>query len=315
MQEKSDSEAARMTSKNDELIVRTEKLTKKFGNLVAVNDLNLEIHRGEIFGFLGPNGSGKTTTIGMLLGLIRPSAGRVEIFGQDISKNPDAILPRIGVVMERPGLYPYLSGRDNLSVLARITGGVDHGRIEEVLDLVGLAARAKDKFQIYSQGMKQRLSLAAALLNDPEFIILDEPTNGLDPAGLKEVRELIKSLGKRGKTIFLSSHLLHEVEQVCDHLAVVKQGKVMAQGEASQLLRRGGALELKVTDVEKAVAILKSVEWISSVTREDDTIQVDVPLERTAEISALLARNNVFISEMKAKESTLEKFFLEVTEG
>jgi ABC-2 type transport system ATP-binding protein len=304
-----------MSNKTDDLIVRTEGLTKRFGNLVAVNDLNLEIHRGQIFGFLGPNGSGKTTTIGMLLGLIRPSAGRVEIFGRDISENPDAILPRIGVVMERPGLYPYLSGRDNLSVLARITGGVDHGRIEEVLDLVGLASRAKDKFQIYSQGMKQRLSIAAALLNDPEFIILDEPTNGLDPAGLKEVRELIKSLGKQGKTIFLSSHLLHEVEQVCDHLAVVKQGKVMAQGEASQLLRRGGVLELKVTDIEKAVAILKSTEWISSVMREDDTIQVDVPLERTSEISALLARNNVFISEMKAKENTLEKFFLEVTEG
>ena len=141
--------------------------------------------------------------------------------------------------MEKPGLYPYLSGRDNLFVLARITGGVDHERIEEVLDLVGLASRAKDKFQIYSQGMKQRLSIAAALLNDPEFIILDEPTNGLDPAGMKEVRELIKSLGKQGKTIFLSSHLLHEVEQVCDHLAIVKQGKVMAQGETSQSASQG----------------------------------------------------------------------------
>jgi ABC-2 type transport system ATP-binding protein len=304
-----------MSNKTNELIVRTERLTKKFGDLIAVNDLNLEIHRGEIFGFLGPNGSGKTTTIGMLLGLIRPSSGRVEIFGQDISRNPDAILPRIGVVMEKPGLYPYLSGRDNLSVLARITGGVNHQRIEEVLGLVGLASRAKDKFQIYSQGMRQRLSLAAALLNDPEFIILDEPTNGLDPAGMKEVRELIKSLGKEGKTIFLSSHLLHEVELVCDHLAVIKQGKVMAQGEASQLLRRGGALELKVTDIEKAVAILKSVEWISSVTRENDTILLGVPPERTAEISALLARNDVFVSEMKTKESTLEQFFLEVTEG
>lgn len=303
-----------MSDKTNEVIVKTEHLTKKFGKLVAVNDLNLEIHRGEIFGFLGPNGSGKTTTIGMLLGLIRPSAGRIEIFGQDIRENLTAILPRIGAVMEKPGLYPYLSGRDNLSILARITGGADHQRIEEVLNLVGLASRAKDKFQTYSQGMKQRLSLAGALLTYPEFIVLDEPTNGLDPAGMKEIRELIKSLGKQGKTIFLSSHLLHEVEQVCDHLAIVKQGKVIAQGETSRLLQRGGMLQLKVTDVEKAVALLKSVDWISSVTRENDTIEVNVPPERTSEISALLAKNNVFVSEMKTKESSLESFFLEVTE-
>jgi ABC-2 type transport system ATP-binding protein len=216
--------------------------------------------------------------------------------------------------MEKPGLYPYLSGKDNLSVLARIRGGASHERIEEVLNLVGLASRAKDKFQTYSQGMKQRLSIAGALLNNPELVILDEPTNGLDPAGMKEIRELIKSLGKEGTTIFLSSHLLHEVEQVCDHLAIVKEGKVMTQGETSRLLQRGGILQLKVTDIDKAVAILKSMKWISSVTKENDTIQVTVPPERAPEISALLAKNDVFVSEMKSKESTLESFFLEVTE-
>jgi len=303
-----------MSTKTNEVIVKTEHLTKMFGKLVAVDDLNLEIHRGEIFGFLGPNGSGKTTTIGMLLGLVKPSAGRIEIFAQDITNSLTAILPRIGVVMDKPGLYPYLSGKDNLSILARIRGETNHERIEEVLNLVGLASRAKDKFQTYSQGMKQRLSIAGALLNHPEFLILDEPTNGLDPAGMKEIRELIKSLGKEGTTIFLSSHLLHEVELVCDHLAIVKEGKVIAQGETSRLLQRGGVLQLKVTDTDKAVAILKSVDWISAVTRENDTIQVTAPPERTPEISALLAKNDVFVSEMKSKESTLESFFLEVTE-
>jgi ABC-2 type transport system ATP-binding protein len=250
----------------------------------------------------------------MLLGLIRPSAGRIEIFGLDIGQRLAAILPRIGVVMEKPGLYPYLSGRANMLVLDRISGGMNHRRIEEVLELVGLTSRANDKFQTYSMGMKQRLAIAGALLSDPEFIILDEPTNGLDPSGMKEVRELIKSLGNQGKTIFLSSHLLHEVEQVCDHLAIVKHGKVIAQGETGHLLRRGGVLQLRVTDAEKAIDILKSTEWITSVTREDNAIQVDVPLERAADISALLARNNIFLSELKARESTLETFFLEVTE-
>jgi len=304
-----------MDNKTNTVIVKTENLTKRFGNLVAVNELNLEVHRGEIFGFLGPNGSGKTTTIEMLIGLIRPSAGRIELFGQDITERLTAILPRIGAVLEKPSLYPYLSGRDNLLLLARISGAVNHKRIEDVLELVGLTSRANDKFQNYSMGMKQRLAISAALLSDPELIILDEPTNGLDPSGMKEVRGLIKSLGNQGKTIFLNSHLLHEVEQICDHLAIVKQGKIIAQGETSRLLRRGGALQLKVTDTDKAVAILKSAEWISSVTREDNSIQVNVPLERAVDISALLAKNNIFLSEMKAVESTLETFFLEVTES
>lgn len=303
-----------MNDKKNDIIIKTQKLTKIFGSLVAVNALDLEINRGEIFGFLGPNGSGKTTTIGMLLGLVKPSSGRIEIFGQDIRNNLTAILPRIGATMDKPGLYPYLSGRDNLSILAKTSGLADNKRIEEVLDLVGLASRAKDKFQTYSMGMKQRLSIAGTLLNKPELIILDEPTNGLDPAGMKEIRELIKTLGKEGATILLSSHLLHEVEQICGSLAIIKEGKVIAQGETSHLIQRGGVLQLKVTDTDKAVNILKSVMWITSLTREQDTLHITVPQERNWEISALLAKNDVFVSEMKTKESTLESFFLEVTE-
>ena len=228
-----------------EILIQTEHLTKRFGKLVAVDELNLEIHRGEVFGFLGPNGAGKTTTIGMMVGLIKPTGGRVKIFGLDIKNNLPNILPRVGVVMDYPAFYPYLSGRDNLRLLARVTGGINDDRIEQVLEIVELASRAKDKYQTYSHGMKQRVGIACALLHDPEFLILDEPASGLDPAGMKDIRELIARLGQEGRTIFLSSHLLHEVEQVCDHMAIIKQGKIIAQGGVTELLRRGAVLELQ----------------------------------------------------------------------
>jgi ABC-2 type transport system ATP-binding protein len=197
--------------------------------------------------------------------------------------------------------------------LARVTGGINNDRVEQVLKIVELTSRAKDKFQTYSLGMKQRVGIAGALLNDPEFLILDEPTSGLDPAGMKEIRELITRMGQEGKTIFLSSHLLHEVEQVCDHVAIIKQGKLIAQGGVTELLRRGAMLELRVTNPDKAMAILQEQSWVSSVIREGDLLLVEAPSEQTAEISALLAKNDIFVSEMKPRESTLESFFLEVT--
>jgi len=301
-------------SKDSEVIVRTEHLTKRFGHLVAVEDLNLEIHQGEVFGFLGPNGAGKTTTIGMMLGLIEPTAGRVEVFGLDVRNNLASILPRVGVLMEKPSFYPYLSGRDNLHLFARVSGGVSRDRIEQVLELVELSGRARDKFKIYSQGMKQRLGIACALLHDPEFIILDEPTTGLDPAGLKEIRDLIIKLGREGKTIFLSSHRLHEVEQVCGQVAIIKQGRMIAQGMMKDLLKRGGMLQLRVTEPDRAMAVLREQSWISPLTREGDLLLLGISAERAAEVSALLAENGIFVSEMKTREDTLESFFLEVTE-
>lgn len=303
-----------MLKENSDVVVQTEHLTKSFGHLVAVEDLNLEIHQGQVFGFLGPNGSGKTTTIGMMLGLIEPTAGRVVIFGLDIRNNLASILRRVGVVMENPGFYPYLSGWDNLHLFARLTSGVTNRRIEQVLELVELSSRAKDKFKTYSQGMKQRLAIACALLHDPEFIILDEPTNGLDPAGMKEIRELIIRLGQERKTIFLSSHLLHEVEQVCEHVVIIKQGKMIAQGRVKDLIKRGEMLHLKVTEPDRAMAVLREQSWISSLAREGDLLLLGVPAERATEVSAILAKNGVFVSEMKAREDTLESFFLEMTE-
>lgn len=303
-----------MLRKDSAVIVRTEHLTKRFGHLVAVEDLNLEIHQGEVFGFLGPNGAGKTTTIGMMLGLIEPTAGRVEVFGLDVRNNLASILPRVGVLMEKPSFYPYLSGRDNLHLFARVSGGVSRDRIEQVLELVELSGRARDKFKIYSQGMKQRLGIACALLHDPEFIILDEPTTGLDPAGLKEIRDLIIKLGREGKTIFLSSHRLHEVEQVCGQVAIIKQGRMIAQGMMKDLLKRGGMLQLRVTEPDRAMAVLREQSWISPLTREGDLLLLGISAERAAEVSALLAENGIFVSEMKTREDTLESFFLEVTE-
>jgi ABC-2 type transport system ATP-binding protein len=300
--------------KNGNLVIRTEHLTKRFGKLIAVNDLSLEVHKGEVFGFLGPNGSGKSTTMGMMLGLITPTSGTVELFGMDTQRHLPKILQRVGAVTESTGFYPYLSGRENLDYIARITGGISSSRIKEVLDLVELSGREKDKSSNYSLGMKQRLAIACALLNDPEFIILDEPTNGLDPAGMREIRELIIRLGHEGKTIFLNSHLLHEVEQVCERVAIIKEGKIITQGLVKDLMKRGETLQLQVNEPEKAMAVLKNIDWITSVTREDDKFFIGVKAEKYADISAALAKANVFVTEMRAKENTLEKFFLEMTE-
>ena len=300
--------------KNGDLVVRTEHLTKHFGKLVAVDDLNLEVHRGQVFGFLGPNGSGKSTTMCMMLGLIAPTSGNIEIFGLSVKNNLADILGKVGAVMESPGFYPYLSGWDNLKVFARISRQSTDDRIKEVLTLVDLADRAQDKFSGYSQGMKQRLAIACALLHDPEFIVFDEPTSGLDPAGMKEIRELITKLGQEGKTVFLNSHLLHEVEQVCDHVAIIKKGKVVALGAPNDLIKHGDSVQIRVTDIDKAVALLNEEDWVSSVTREGDLLILKAPTERATDISALLAKNGVFVSEMKARDESLESIFLELTE-
>jgi len=303
-----------MIDSND-IVVKTDHLTKHFGQIVAVDDLSIEVYKGETFGFLGPNGSGKSTTMGMILGLIAPTWGNVEVFGLEAQHNLPAILPRVGALMENPGLYPYLSGRDNLNVFARLSDGISNKRIDEVLELVDLTSRAKDKFSNYSTGMKQRLAVACALLHNPEFIILDEPTNGMDPAGMKEIRELIMELGKQGRTIFLNSHLLHEVEQVCERVAIIKKGKVVVQGAVKDLIGTGDVLQVTVKDPDKAIAILREQKWISSVSKEDNHLLLGVKADKAADVSAVLAKENIFATELKVKDTSLEQFFLEKTEG
>jgi ABC-2 type transport system ATP-binding protein len=296
-----------------DLVVETKSLTKRFGRITAVDELNIEVYRGEVFGFLGPNGSGKSTTMGMILGLIAPTSGKVFVFGMDVAHNLPKILRQTGALTESTSFYPYLSGYENLRYFARITGGINNSRIEEVLELVDLTNRAYDPFSNYSLGMKQRLGLASALLGNPEFIILDEPTNGLDPAGMKEIRELIMLLGKQGKTVFLNSHLLHEVQQVCDRVAIIKKGRVITQGPVKELLNRKRLLQIQATQTDKAFDLLSGQEWLKNISRNGERILLEVDPESAYKVSAFLADKGIYLIEMKYTENTLEGLFLELT--
>src|SRR5436305_2174276 len=280
-------------------IISTSRLTKAFGNLVAVNDLHLEVMRGDVFGFLGPNGSGKTTTIRMLLGLIRPTAGRAVIFGMDNADQLPAILQRVGAIVETPVFYPYLSGKDNLHVVAAasgmLQGKASNRRVEEVLDIVELRRHANLAFRKYSLGMKQRLGVGAALLADPELVLLDEPTNGLDPAGVFEMRQLIQRLATLGKTIFISSHILYEIQQVCNRVAILQKGNLIKQGAVSELLQQNEQIVIRLNTTEEtqqALSILQRVreegqDWISGVhihtnKQNEPVIRVDARRIRPA---------------------------------
>ena len=296
-------------------IIEVNNLVRKFGDLVAVNDISFTVEEGEIFGFLGPNGAGKTTVIRLMLGLIKPSSGTVVIFGHDVSRGLRDTLPRVGAMVENPAFYPYLSGRDNMIVMSRAAGLENANRIEDLLEMVGLLTRADDKYETYSLGMKQRLAIAAALLNDPELIILDEPALGLDAAGIRQVRELLRQLKSAGKTLFVSSHLLHEVEQVCDRVAVIDHGRLTGQGEVKKLLRLATGLRVLVDEKERAKAILSAVEWVASVTEDDDHLVVETPWEKARELNALLVREGLYLSELTIRSQTLEDYFLNLTGG
>jgi ABC-2 type transport system ATP-binding protein len=310
-------------------VISTTGLTKAFGKLVAVNDLNLQVRRGDVFGFLGPNGSGKTTTIRMLLGLIRPSAGRAIIFGMDNTSQLPLILRRIGAIVETPIFYPYLSGVDNLRVVAAnsdmVTGKASDPRIAEVLDLVELRAYQKLAYRKYSLGMKQRLGIAAALLTDPELVMLDEPTNGLDPSGVIEIRRLIQRLASLGKTVFLSSHVLSEVQQVCNRVAILQKGHLVKQGTVSDLLRANEQIEVRMNQEEQlqqALQILQQLSaqeanWITGVNirreeKKQPTLLLDAPAGRSAEVNMILARHELFAAEIHPKLGSLEEVFLQV---
>jgi ABC-2 type transport system ATP-binding protein len=298
-----------------EVVLRVTGLSKSFGKLEAVKNLNLELRRGEVFGFLGPNGAGKSTTVGMILGLIAPTAGSIELFGVTQNGNRWAALRRIGAIVEEPAFYPYLSGWDNLQVLAESIGGIPKSKITEVLERVTLLDRAKDQYGHYSMGMKQRLGIASTLLRDPELIILDEPTNGLDPAGTKEIRDLIPKLAHESRAIMLCSHLLHEVELVCSKVAIIKQGMIIANAPIKELLSQGNQLQIRVDKMEQAIAVLNTLPWVKSVKREDEYLVIDVPRERSADINLALAEKGIFVSELVNRTTSLESVFLQLTGG
>lgn len=294
-------------------IIETEGLTKRYGKMTAVNAASFAVEPGQVFGFLGPNGSGKTTTIGMLLGILTPTAGRFRLFGRDGSEELHATRRRIGATLETPNFYPYLSGRDNLRITANVKG-VGSAAIDRVLDLVGLADRQTDAFRKYSLGMQQRLALAATMLGDPELVILDEPTNGLDPEGMREVRKIIGRFGELGKTVFLSSHLLFEVERVCTHVAIIKKGHVVARGSVEDLLGQQPVVELRTDGaLDRLQAIVTAYPAVSSVRVEDGTVCVTLDDGDTAALNRYLAQQGLYVSHLALRARTLEDAFLELT--
>ena len=307
--------AQTLPTTQENIVLRTIGLCKSFGKLDAVKNLTFELRRGEVFGFLGPNGAGKSTTVGMILGLIAPTAGSIEIFGVKQDGNHWPALRRIGAIVEEPAFYPYLSGWDNLEVLARLIGGIPKKKIPEVLERVNLLERAKDQYGHYSMGMKQRLGIASTLLRDPELILLDEPTNGLDPAGTKEIRDLIPNLAHESRAILLCSHLLHEVELICDHVAIIKEGTVIANAPVKELLSQGNQIQIKVDKMDQAMAILQNISWVKSIKGEGDYLILDVPPNRGADINRALVEKGIFLNEMVNRTTSLENVFLQLTGG
>jgi ABC-2 type transport system ATP-binding protein len=268
-----------------------------------------------VLGFLGPNGAGKSTTAGMILGLIAPTAGRLELFGQDIAQGHTGALGRVGAVIETPSFYPYLSGKDNLRALAIVAGGVPEHRIDALLAQVGLLERARSPFKTYSLGMKQRLGIASTLLTDPDLVILDEPTNGLDPAGQREVRELIPELAREGRGVLLASHLLHEVQNVCDRVAIIRRGRLIESGTVADLLRRGSYIEVQVEQPERAAEVLHPLPFIERVTVDGSRLSVAAPPEQGSAINRALAGAGIYAGAIVPRTSSLEEVFLELTEA
>jgi len=292
-------------------LVETSGLGKSYGSITAVQDLNLSVRRGEVYGFLGPNGAGKTTTLRMLLGLIRPSSGTATVLGETPG-SPQG-LQGVGALVESPAFYPYLSGRDNLRVMARYCGA-QIPRVDEALGQVELSGRANDKFKKYSLGMKQRLGVAAALLKDPELLILDEPTNGLDPKGMAGMRALIRRIGRGERTVLLSSHLLGEVEQVCNRVGVIHRGELVMEGTVNEL-RGGGGILVKAEPLEKAKEIAVGLDGVEGAQITDGMLMLEADPSRAAEVNAWLVEAGLRVSELRPVERSLEDAFLELTGG
>jgi len=303
---------------SEEKVIEISGLSKHFKDVLAVNELNFTVNRGDVFGFLGPNGAGKSTTIRIILSLISPTSGTIKIFGKTLKENRKEILANVGAIVEKPDFYQYLPAIKNLEILAKISGKeVSHKRILELLDLVGLKDRAKSKVKTYSHGMKQRLGIAQALLHNPELIVLDEPTTGLDPQGMKEIRDLIIRLSKEeNKTIFLSSHILSEIELVANRMIIINKGSKIVEGEVSELLNTS---TLKVTvEVEDTAAVIKILEgtrWnriIESITENKFVISIEqsaIPV-----LNKYLVENGVMVNAIIPVRS-LEDYFLTITSG
>jgi ABC-2 type transport system ATP-binding protein len=297
-------------------VLQTEKLTKKYKRRVAVDGLTLAVRRGDIYGFLGQNGAGKSTTIRMALGLVRPTSGRALLLGHDMQRHSHRALARTGAIVEAPAFYDNFTGWQNLRMFASMSGGAERRRMEAMLDLVGLGSRAYDPVRTYSHGMRQRLGIAQALLPNPELVILDEPTDGLDPQGILEVRLLIRRLrDELGLTVLLSSHLLNEVEQLCNRVAIIDRGRLLYEGGVEELTGGDPTVRLKVDRVEEAFRLLADDPSLGVTRDGGEYLYLKAPEERAAAVNALLVGRGFRVSELSPRRETLEQVFMRLTKG
>jgi ABC-type multidrug transport system ATPase subunit len=292
-------------------VLEVDGLTKRYGAKAAVEDLSLSVQQGQIFGFLGPNGSGKTTTIGMIFGIIRPTGGNISVFGE--SNRQALARRRLGGTLEQPNLYPYLTGRENLAVVAAMKG-LDRRCIDPALAAVDMLESGGRVVKSYSLGMKQRLALAAALLGEPELLILDEPTNGLDPEGMREIRELLVRLSRSGHTIFLSTHLLDEVEKICTHVAILKRGRLQSSGAVTDFTGgEGVVLRLRADDASQLLQAVREYEFATDVRAAGDAVYLHLTDDAPARLNRYLAGRGIYVRELSSQRRSLEDAFLAVT--
>ncbi|MEP2057714.1 MAG: ABC transporter ATP-binding protein [Maribacter litoralis] len=294
-------------------ILSVNHLTKKFGYLTAVKDLSFTIEKGNVYGILGPNGSGKSTTLGIVLNVVNKTSGDFAWFGGGTSTHE--ALKKVGAIIERPNFYPYMTALQNLKLVCKIKE-VSEDKIEEKLELVGLLDRKNSKFKTYSLGMKQRLAIASALLNDPEILILDEPTNGLDPQGIHQIREIIKTIAAKGTTILLASHLLDEVEKVCSHVVILRKGEKLYSGRVDSLQASFGFFELKCSDTDKLFSYLNSNEHFGKIKEENGLVTAFLNTELDAQtLNKLLFDNGIIVSHLVKRKESLEEQFLALTKN
>lgn len=323
-------EKAQTRGRDAQVVLSVNGVKKKIGKRLIIKGISFEVYAGEIFGFLGPNGSGKTTTIRMLVDLIRPTEGSIKICGYDVQKEHNEALQYVGCIVENPELYGYLSGWENLEHFARMLPGITEQRIREVVDIVGMDRRIHDKVKTYSLGMRQRLGIAQALLNDPKLLILDEPTNGLDPQGIKELREFIRKLADSGLSLFISSHLLSEIQQMCDRVAIISQGEVIKVGEVSALMDESiSTVVWSVHPMDRALDILQAEPEAVISSGEDTELEpgesgIGATLPKIVtqlnpdvipEVSRRMVEAGVHLYGIEIKNPTLEDLFLKLTEG
>lgn len=291
-------------------VLQINGLTKQYGSITALNELSLTIEAGNIYGLLGPNGSGKTTTLGIILGILAQTSGNFEWFNGEYG---DKYRMRIGAILETPNFYPYLNATRNLQIVQDIKYSYDDD-LDKLLETVNLAHRKKSKFRAYSLGMKQRLAIAATLIGKPDVVIFDEPTNGLDPEGIAEVRNILKKVADSGKTVIMASHLLDEVEKICSHVAIIKNGKLLATGPVGAILSNDVTVEVRASNMEVLSTLISDISWIHNIKREKEIIEFQMTEDHTAqEINSLAYDNGIVLNHLVSRKRKLEEEFLEIT--